>query len=373
MRLKITSELRSRDGTLTKGAAMKNALAEVHGDVIKAIKRPGLDLAFDEFSIPAQGIFGWQSTDGSLPQLAVVADDVLSLAPILGTSDISSITSLTTDLSVVTGFGVVETSAYALFGGFHWIGDTDGNPYIHKSADLISWTPVALTGSFAGGFPADSIMFVFGGYLWIILDVGSGFYDLYQSANGSAWSFVREVSIAAPISQVLVLGGTVYFLHYSTANPAFTSTDLINFTSHTQNLSPLSGRIYRYAVWDGKIVAGSRTATYPNFYDCTDLSNWAVLGTTWPFNGANQYPDLVADGTTLYVCYRSHPAGVFKVFRTQDGATFEDVTSSTVLTAYNVAPLHVVFGGSIYAITDGVDYDKIYKFTVNDTIVAYSL
>lgn len=44
MRLKLTAPLRSRDGTLAKGAGMKNALAELHGDKVKLIKRPGIAL-----------------------------------------------------------------------------------------------------------------------------------------------------------------------------------------------------------------------------------------------------------------------------------------------------------------------------------------
>lgn len=41
-RLKLTAPLQSRDGTLSKGAKMKNVLAEKHGDAFKAMKRPGL-------------------------------------------------------------------------------------------------------------------------------------------------------------------------------------------------------------------------------------------------------------------------------------------------------------------------------------------
>ena len=41
MRLKLTAPLHSRDGTLARGARMKNLLAEVKGDIVKAAKRPG--------------------------------------------------------------------------------------------------------------------------------------------------------------------------------------------------------------------------------------------------------------------------------------------------------------------------------------------
>ena len=42
MRLKLTAPLHSRDGTLARGARMKNLLAEVKGDIVKATKRPGV-------------------------------------------------------------------------------------------------------------------------------------------------------------------------------------------------------------------------------------------------------------------------------------------------------------------------------------------
>lgn len=42
MRLKLTAPLRSRDGTLNKGAKMKNAVAEILGKVLRLVKRPGI-------------------------------------------------------------------------------------------------------------------------------------------------------------------------------------------------------------------------------------------------------------------------------------------------------------------------------------------
>lgn len=57
MRLKLTSPLQSRDGTLAKGGRMKNCVAEVEGDVIRAVKRPGISTAVQSFaSGPGQGM-----------------------------------------------------------------------------------------------------------------------------------------------------------------------------------------------------------------------------------------------------------------------------------------------------------------------------
>lgn len=77
MRLKLTAPLRSRDGTLAKGAGMKNALAELHGDKVKLIKRPGLAL-------------GSETVTGGTPQgmielngvaYSVVQDSIWRLEP----------------------------------------------------------------------------------------------------------------------------------------------------------------------------------------------------------------------------------------------------------------------------------------------------
>lgn len=56
IRLKVTAPLESRDGTLAKDARMKNMIAEKKGDVIKAIKRPGIGNASAPVSGPAQGL-----------------------------------------------------------------------------------------------------------------------------------------------------------------------------------------------------------------------------------------------------------------------------------------------------------------------------
>jgi len=59
MRLKLTAPLLSRDGTLAKGARMKNVLAEVKGDVVKAFKRPGAALLLTGSAMQGQGCIGF--------------------------------------------------------------------------------------------------------------------------------------------------------------------------------------------------------------------------------------------------------------------------------------------------------------------------
>ena len=59
MRLKLTAPLQSRDGTLAKGAKMKNVLAEVKGDIVKAAKRPGAALLLSGAAMAGQGAIGF--------------------------------------------------------------------------------------------------------------------------------------------------------------------------------------------------------------------------------------------------------------------------------------------------------------------------
>ncbi len=59
MRLKLTAPLHSRDGTLAKGAQMKNVLAEVKGDIVKAAKRPGTALLLSGAAMRGQGGIGF--------------------------------------------------------------------------------------------------------------------------------------------------------------------------------------------------------------------------------------------------------------------------------------------------------------------------
>ena len=71
MRLKLTAPLHSRDGTLAKGAKMKNMLAEVKGDIVKAAKRPGAALLLSGASMTGQGSIGFSGA------LFVVSGDTL--------------------------------------------------------------------------------------------------------------------------------------------------------------------------------------------------------------------------------------------------------------------------------------------------------
>ena len=71
MRLKLTAPLHSRDGTLAKGAKMKNMLAEVKGDIVKSAKRPGAALLLSGASMTGQGSIGFSGA------LFVVSGDTL--------------------------------------------------------------------------------------------------------------------------------------------------------------------------------------------------------------------------------------------------------------------------------------------------------
>ena len=71
MRLKLTAPLQSRDGTLAKGAKMKNVLAEVKGDIVKAAKRPGAALLLSGTATKGQGAIGFSGS------LFVVSGDTL--------------------------------------------------------------------------------------------------------------------------------------------------------------------------------------------------------------------------------------------------------------------------------------------------------
>ena len=56
VRLKLTAALSSRDGTLAKGARMKNMVAEVKGDIVRAVKRPGAAALLSGSAMAAQGL-----------------------------------------------------------------------------------------------------------------------------------------------------------------------------------------------------------------------------------------------------------------------------------------------------------------------------
>ena len=71
MRLKLTAPLQSRDGTLSKGAKMKNVLAEVNGDIVKAAKRPGAALLLSGAAMTGQGAIGFSGA------LFIVSGDTL--------------------------------------------------------------------------------------------------------------------------------------------------------------------------------------------------------------------------------------------------------------------------------------------------------
>ena len=71
VRLKLTAPLQSRDGTLAKGAKMKNLVAEVKGESVKAMKRPGISALIIRAEVNGQGAMGLNGA------LYVVSGDVL--------------------------------------------------------------------------------------------------------------------------------------------------------------------------------------------------------------------------------------------------------------------------------------------------------
>ena len=71
MRLKLTAPLHSRDGTLARGARMKNLLAEVKGDLVKAAKRPGTAVLLSGAAMKGQGAIGFSGA------LFIVSGDTL--------------------------------------------------------------------------------------------------------------------------------------------------------------------------------------------------------------------------------------------------------------------------------------------------------
>ena len=62
IRLKLTAPLHSRDGTLARGARMKNIIAEVKGDIVRAVKRPGASLLLSGTVAAAQGAIEFNGT-----------------------------------------------------------------------------------------------------------------------------------------------------------------------------------------------------------------------------------------------------------------------------------------------------------------------
>ena len=81
MRLKLTAPLHSRDGTLARGARMKNLLAEVKGDLVKAAKRPGASVLLSAIGTNGQGMIGFNGA------LFVVSGDTLRKVIVSPSSD----------------------------------------------------------------------------------------------------------------------------------------------------------------------------------------------------------------------------------------------------------------------------------------------
>jgi hypothetical protein len=59
MRLQLSNQLKTRDGTLTKDARLKNCFVTKRGELFEVDKRQGIDLYAAIGESPGQGLFGY--------------------------------------------------------------------------------------------------------------------------------------------------------------------------------------------------------------------------------------------------------------------------------------------------------------------------
>ena len=80
MKTPVVSTLKNRGSTTAKDGRMLNAFAEQRAGVMRAVKRPAINPAFDNLGAgPGGGLFRWSTPDGD--DVVVIVDDVLNTSP----------------------------------------------------------------------------------------------------------------------------------------------------------------------------------------------------------------------------------------------------------------------------------------------------
>lgn len=297
--LPLYSPIESRDGSLTKGAFLKNAFVERVGEAINTFRRPGLSQYSTSTAGDGQGITNFFSSDGEEYLIQVSGGTAYTNAPV-GYAD-----------------------AW-VFGGN--LASSAGNNLARAT-----WSNIVRHG----------------GLLWVvgttIMDLSATrFLVAYSADNGSTWTFALDVAeggsyptaakweLCAHAGKLFLVHGTAGATHY---RQCWSSTNGITWTQ----VSAATGVTSAYSTHvishnDGYMYLFLATTSSP-VWRSTDGVSWAAPAASAAYNiSGNTLTGYgcVSAGGYLYVMSGSGTTGAQKVWRSTNAATWTELGSNVL-------------------------------------------
>ncbi len=319
MRIPISAEVISRDGTTGRDATLKNGLAEANGDDLIIRKRPGM---YDLGSVgagAAQVLAPWQG------KLVGVAGDLITSSYITTGEPESGVLQNYAGKGVV--FGVVSNGVYSVaafdselyrstnsgasFASVLSIGSTFGSIAFGNGV-FVAVIPAATSNDIrystdngatwnsatSGASVTKSLSFA-GGYFFLTGANGK----LYTSANGSSWTD-RTISTTNDLSPVVVYGGGKWVV--GTVQGVIYSATAIN-TWTANPVQPAAPVVYGNGVFvghdGGDLYYSDDGINYTFAYETGDSILTPVAFFDGAFWSKAEYGDLLfysTDGVTWY-------------------------------------------------------------------------
>lgn len=339
--LPLYSPIESRDGSLTKGAFLKNAFVERVGDAINSFRRPGLS-AYSTLgtAVAGQGITNYFTTDGDERLFAALGGAVYTAGvPQLGADWIDGNGA---GLSCSGTPNTIHMPAIVSYNGILFaIGgnNREGSPssarfVVYYSTDGETWTKLIDIADGTAGYPRagawsacvhDGKIFIAGGNT----SAGTFYEDVWYTTNGSTWTnSATDMGLSG-------------------------SGAIMGLVSHS----------------DGKMYAFQRAVSNCITYS-TDGVTWTLISSTPGYNtgGAQRLANqFLSYGGYLYSIGGYTTGNQQKIYRSTDGASWSELGSNvlTMFTSGTTAVAAVVKSGAIYLweLYDGADTQNVWRST----------
>lgn len=341
--LPLYAPVESRDGSLTKGAFLKNAFVEKVGEAMNTFRRPGLSAFSTSTAGAGQGITNYYAPDGSEFLFSAVGGQLYSNGARTPASEWTG----SSALSCSGTPAVIADLAIVSYGGLVWaIGGNDragaASPrfVVYYSSDAgTTWTKL-LDVAESASYPAAGswLACVHNNRIYLVhgKDNAGNKRECWYTTNGTTWT---QASAATGVTDAVgnyVLSSTdgyMYMFLATTTAPVWKSTDGATWASTGATQAFNTGGTQR----TGYGCAVSGDTMYVAGGDCSGASTRKIYssttGASWSEVGSDVLSGIYgATGTCAAALLRM--TGVFYLFELYDSSVQTKIWASTNMTTW---------------------------------------
>jgi hypothetical protein len=379
--LPLYAPIQSRDGTLTKGAFLKNAFVEKVGEAVDTFRRPGLLLYGSTTAALGRGMVTLTDYAGVDRLFAGFGGNLYSSASLRAAAAAGWVISSGTSGRITSAAGnILYQPAFVPFRGYVFAIGSGASSLVAEgsktrfmvaySADKgRNWNVLLDVASAASGYPTATTSFhaaVVNSKIYIVSD-GTGSAALrtfWSSPDGVVWTSLGDHGDTGDINKILAHSDGKLYLFYNQATPAFrTSADGISWASPTGSTAPsyhnganknncgiisFNGSLY--------VIGGSQAT------NGVDNETWKSTdnGVTWAEVGANSFSSNDAYPTH---CFMDGPV-CYAHLNSKSGGAFNDIYYSTDFSTWTLFKSEATILGDSGASTRAYDIATIIDGTI---------